>query len=146
MIGLITFGAKWTGERSAGKPHAAFEVAGAGNGVTVGSLRARKGKPGTQTRPRPNGPPRQPSILPGVCVDVIISWTSPTSKAFARWLSFYRGRCCSYRSCRLWGTSSCMLFNQGLSASLKLVLDRKGCIRLWTQSLLTYVSAPLSSI
>ncbi len=47
-------------------PHAAFDVAGAGNGVTVGSTRARTGKPGTQTRPRPHGPPRQPSTLPGI--------------------------------------------------------------------------------
>ncbi len=52
------------GERSAGNPPAAFEVAGAGNGVTVGSTRARTGKPGIQTRPEPYGPPRQPSTLP----------------------------------------------------------------------------------
>ena len=39
-------------------------MAGAGNGVTVGSTRARTGKPGTQTRPKPHGPPRQPSTLP----------------------------------------------------------------------------------
>jgi len=31
-------------------PPAAFEVAGAGNGVTVGSTRARMGKPWIQTR------------------------------------------------------------------------------------------------
>ena len=36
-------------------PHAAFEVAGAGNGVTVGSTRARTGKPGIQPRPRSTG-------------------------------------------------------------------------------------------
>jgi hypothetical protein len=30
-IGLITLAAKQTGERSAGKPHAAFDVAGTGN-------------------------------------------------------------------------------------------------------------------
>jgi hypothetical protein len=35
------------------------------NGVTVGSTRARTGKPGIQTRPRPNGQPRQLSTLPG---------------------------------------------------------------------------------
>ncbi len=34
-------------------PPAAFEVAGAGHGVTVGSTRARTGKPGIQTRSRP---------------------------------------------------------------------------------------------
>jgi hypothetical protein len=31
MISLITLGVKSTGERSAGNPHAAFDVAGAGN-------------------------------------------------------------------------------------------------------------------
>ena len=31
MIGPITLGVKQTGERSAGNPHAAFDVAGAGN-------------------------------------------------------------------------------------------------------------------
>jgi hypothetical protein len=45
--------------------HAAFDEAGDGNGVTVGSTRARTGKPGKQTRPRPHGPPRQLSTLPG---------------------------------------------------------------------------------
>ena len=44
---------------------AAFDVERAGNGVTVGPTRARTGKPGIQTRPRPHGPPRQPSTLPG---------------------------------------------------------------------------------
>ena len=46
-------------------PPAAFDVAGAGNGVTVGSTRARTGKPGIRTRSKPHGPPRQPSTLPG---------------------------------------------------------------------------------
>ena len=64
-IGLITLGAKRAGECSAGNPHAAFDEAGAGNGVTVGPTRARMGKPGRQTRPQPHGPPRQLSTLPG---------------------------------------------------------------------------------
>ncbi len=33
MIGLISDEAKLSGKRSAGKPHAAFEEAGAGNGI-----------------------------------------------------------------------------------------------------------------
>ena len=33
MIGLINLDAKRPGKRSAGKPHAAFEVAGTGNGA-----------------------------------------------------------------------------------------------------------------
>lgn len=35
MIGLITLGTKQAGKRSAGNPHAPFERAGAGNGVTL---------------------------------------------------------------------------------------------------------------
>ena len=35
LIGLISDEAKPSGKRSAGKPHAAFEEAGAGNGITV---------------------------------------------------------------------------------------------------------------
>ncbi len=50
QIGPIKLDAKHTGKRSAGNPHAAFDVEGAGNGVTVGSTRARRGKPRTQTR------------------------------------------------------------------------------------------------
>jgi len=49
-IGLINRGAKRAGKRSAGNPHAAFEVAGAGDGVTDDSKRARRGKPRTQPR------------------------------------------------------------------------------------------------
>ena len=49
-IGPISSGTKQTGERSAGKPHAAFDAAGAGNGTTVNSTRARRGKLRIQTR------------------------------------------------------------------------------------------------
>ncbi len=40
MIGLITLGAKQAGKRSAGNPHAAFDVAGAGNVIMAAGLRA----------------------------------------------------------------------------------------------------------
>lgn len=40
MIGLKTLDTKQAGERSAGKPHAAFDVAGAGNVVMAAGLRA----------------------------------------------------------------------------------------------------------
>ena len=40
MIGLITLGTRQTGKRSAGKPHAAFDVAGAGNVTMVAGLRS----------------------------------------------------------------------------------------------------------
>ena len=41
MIGRITLDAKQTGERSAGKPHAAFDVEGAGTVTMAAGLRAR---------------------------------------------------------------------------------------------------------
>jgi len=50
MIGLINLGTKCAGTRSAGNPHAACDVAGAGNGITIIPSRARKGKPWIQTR------------------------------------------------------------------------------------------------
>ena len=40
MIGLINPGTKQTGKRSAGKPHAVFDVAGAGNVTMVAGLRS----------------------------------------------------------------------------------------------------------
>ena len=40
MIGPINLAMKQTGKRSAGKPHAAFDVAGAGNVIMVAGLRA----------------------------------------------------------------------------------------------------------
>ena len=49
-IGPITLGAKRTGERSAGNPHARFDVAGAGDGPTATPTRARSWK--RRTRPR----------------------------------------------------------------------------------------------
>ena len=45
-IGLITLGVKLSGKRSAGKPPAAFEVAGVGNGLTVWLLRHSQRKRG----------------------------------------------------------------------------------------------------
>jgi hypothetical protein len=40
MIGPITSGMKQTGKRSAEKPHAAFDVAGAGDVTMVAGLRS----------------------------------------------------------------------------------------------------------
>ena len=40
MTGLINLGAKHAGERSAGNPPAAFDVAGAGNVTMAAGLRA----------------------------------------------------------------------------------------------------------
>jgi hypothetical protein len=46
----INFYMKSLGQRSAGKPHAALDVAGAGNGTTEHPKRARRGKPRIQPR------------------------------------------------------------------------------------------------
>src|SRR3990170_991820 len=51
LIGLITLGAKRAGKRSAGKPHAPFDEAGAGNGPTVGLVRHSQRKRGATDRP-----------------------------------------------------------------------------------------------
>ncbi len=64
-IGLINLVAKCAGARSAGNPHAACDVAGAGNGATDTAKRARRGKPWIRPSRRPDGPPRQFSTLPG---------------------------------------------------------------------------------
>ena len=50
MIGLINLEVKCAGARSAGNPHAACDVEGAGNVVTERPIRARRGKPRIQTR------------------------------------------------------------------------------------------------
>src|SRR5271157_3887287 len=46
----ITLGAKRAGERSARNPHATFDVAGAGDGLTVTLMRHSHGKPGGTDR------------------------------------------------------------------------------------------------
>jgi hypothetical protein len=50
-IGHITLGMKQTGAPSAGNPHAGCDVAGAGNGFTVGLLRHSQRKRGETDRP-----------------------------------------------------------------------------------------------
>ena len=51
-IGHITLRWKCAGARSAGKPHAACDVAGAGNGLTVRLVRHSHRKRGETDRPR----------------------------------------------------------------------------------------------
>ena len=67
LIGRITLEVKCAGARSAGNPHAACDVAGAGDGATVGPTWARRGKPRIRTRVHPDGQPRQLSTLPFYC-------------------------------------------------------------------------------
>ncbi len=50
MIGHITLGMKQTGERNAGKPHVAFDAAGAGNGFTNELVRHSQRKRGATDR------------------------------------------------------------------------------------------------
>jgi hypothetical protein len=64
MIGPITLDVKCAGARSAGNPHAACDVEGAGNGATDTANWARRGKPWIQTSVCPDGLPRQLSTLP----------------------------------------------------------------------------------
>ena len=68
MISLINLEMKCAGTRSAGNPHAACEVAGAGNGITNIPSRARRGQPRIQTRDdlsgyRASSRPYQPGLL-----------------------------------------------------------------------------------
>ena len=51
LIGLITLDEKCAGARSAGNPHAACDVAGAGNGLTEWLVRHSQRKRGETDRP-----------------------------------------------------------------------------------------------
>ena len=63
MIGHITLGTKQTGERNAGKPHVAFDVAGAGNGFMNELMRHSQRERGATDRLTLRIP-RQFSTLP----------------------------------------------------------------------------------
>ena len=69
-IGLITLETKCAGARSAGNPHAACDVAGAGNGATAIPKRARRWKRRTQPRSclRVTAPALDPTRLPSLSV------------------------------------------------------------------------------
>ena len=61
MIGLIILGTKQTGKRSAGKPHAAFDVAGAGNVTMVAGLRSIAKAMGLPPAPTVRAPALDPT-------------------------------------------------------------------------------------
>ena len=61
MIGPITPGMKQTGKRSAGKPHAAFDVAGAGNVTMVAGLRSLAKAMGLPPAPNVRAPALDPT-------------------------------------------------------------------------------------
>jgi len=56
--GPITRGAKRAGQRSAGNPHAPFDRAGAGDGLTA-TLNGHEAGNGGDSQGEPNGVPRQ---------------------------------------------------------------------------------------
>jgi hypothetical protein len=60
-IGPITPGTKQTGKRSAGKPHAAFDVAGAGNVTMVPGLRSIAKAMGVPPAPTVRAPAPDPT-------------------------------------------------------------------------------------
>ena len=67
-IGRITLGVKWTGEPGAGEPPARFDVAGAGDGFTVGLVRHSQRKRGAPDWPglRNTAPALDPTDVAGV--------------------------------------------------------------------------------
>jgi hypothetical protein len=73
-IGHITLGAKTTGERSAGDPHAPFDVAGAGDQFTVRLVRHSQRKRGATDRPdlRSHGASPRP-YQNGSCIGTLVA-------------------------------------------------------------------------
>ena len=75
MIGHINLGMKQTGERNAGKPHVAFDAAGAGNGFTNELVRHSQRKQGATDRLTLRIP-RQSSTLPTSYAELITQATT----------------------------------------------------------------------
>ena len=78
-IGHITLRGKCAGARSAGKPHAACDVAGAGNGLTVRLVRHSHRKRGETDRPRlrSTAPALDPTIVPARFEDLAVKTRWP---------------------------------------------------------------------
>ena len=74
-IGHITLRGKCAGARSAGKPHAACDVAGAGNGLTVRLVRHSHRKRGETDRPRLR------STAPALDPTALYAWIARGQKA-----------------------------------------------------------------
>ena len=64
LIGLITLAVKHAGERSAGNPHAPFEVAGAGNVAMAAGLRATAKAVDHPPEPNVGAPVLEPTLDP----------------------------------------------------------------------------------
>lgn len=68
LIGPITLAAKHAGERSAGNPHAPFEVAGAGNVTMAAGLRATVKTVDQPPEPKVGAPVLDPTLDPQAAV------------------------------------------------------------------------------
>ena len=91
MIGLIILGTKQTGKRSAGKPHAAFDVAGAGNVTMVAGLRSIAKAMGLPPAPTVRAPALDPTCerlgvrLPGATLPLMTKEEGSVQLADAAW-------------------------------------------------------------
>jgi hypothetical protein len=72
MMGPITLGVKRTGERGAGNPHATFDRAGNGNGLTAMTKRARSRK----TADTAKSEPKEHRAVPDPTTDRGVQWLS----------------------------------------------------------------------
>jgi len=147
MIGLITLDRKQTGERSAGKPHAAFDVAGAGNVAMAAGLRATAKAVETSPEPKVCAP-----VLDPTCERPRGKYPWPThrilhcrSEAEANWLREQlatRLRDCGLemhpektrvvycKDSRRTGTHECVAFNfLGYTFRPRRIVDRRGQVR-----------------
>ena len=126
MLSLINLEMKCAGTRSAGNPHAACDVAGAGNGITNIPRRARRGKPRIQTRDVLSGyraSSRPYSKLVGKFGDryarVIQLKRRKKQPSVVTVVSAAAGvttrRCCGYETCRLPDGESTWSSNAGVS-------------------------------
>ena len=90
MIGPITRGMKQAGKRSAGKPHAAFDVAGAGNVTMVAGLRST-----TKVMELPPAPTVRAPALDPTCESLGVRFPGATHPEVVR--SLVRDRKRKYR-------------------------------------------------
>src|SRR5215467_13002365 len=98
MIGPINLGAKQTGERRVGNPHAAFDVAGTGNAAwsRCCDTRRRKGEATGKHKLRPTPARQSPTLLIGGIEETSASFEArsaprsyPTSISCHRKLKFF---------------------------------------------------------
>ena len=120
-IGHITLRGKCAGARSAGKPHAACDVAGAGNGLTVRLVRHSHRKRGETDRPRlrstapaldPTGI-RSPVPAPLLPAHRYTAASSPRACARSRALGLTEGRNGTSHTCAQSGCPGSLAYSLG---------------------------------